>query len=167
MATSPLGGRGGPGPAVLGFLACGAVVRRSAFLAAGGFSLRYGIGGEEELLALDLRRQGWQLSYCDEVVACHHPVASAPVAGRAWRDPAPRRRRQARNALWTAWLRRPLGAAAGLTRRTAAGARHAPLRQGLLDAAAEWRWLLTERRPVPPAIEADLRLLARMAGGEP
>ena len=161
MAASPLCERGGLGPAVLGFLACGAVVRRSAFLAAGGFSLRYGIGGEEELLALDLRRQGWQLSYCDDVVACHQPVASVPVAGQAWRDPAPRRRRQTRNALWTAWLRRPVLSAAGVTVRTLAGARQAPVRQGLVDAAAEWRWVLTERRPVPPGIEADLRLLGR------
>ena len=34
-----------PGPRVLGFVACGAVVRRSPFLAAGGFSSKLGIGG--------------------------------------------------------------------------------------------------------------------------
>src|SRR5205807_7353355 len=38
MAQSPvLAAPGQPGPSILGFLACGAVVRRSAFLAVGGF----------------------------------------------------------------------------------------------------------------------------------
>jgi glycosyltransferase involved in cell wall biosynthesis len=38
MAGSPLGRAADlPGPSVLGFLACGAVVRRDAYLAAGGF----------------------------------------------------------------------------------------------------------------------------------
>jgi GT2 family glycosyltransferase len=47
MAASPLARDGLPGPAVMGFLACGAVVRRSAFLEVGGFDGRLGIGGEE------------------------------------------------------------------------------------------------------------------------
>src|SRR5690606_485586 len=37
-----------PGPSILGFLACGAVVRRSAFLAAGGFDKVVFFMGEEE-----------------------------------------------------------------------------------------------------------------------
>ncbi|MEA2254407.1 MAG: hypothetical protein QOG35_452, partial [Solirubrobacteraceae bacterium] len=45
MARSPLGTRPDlPGPRVLGFVACGAVVRRSAVLGVGGFDERYGIG---------------------------------------------------------------------------------------------------------------------------
>ena len=43
-----------PGPPVLGFVACGAMVRRAAYLDVGGFHPRYGVGGEEGLLALDL-----------------------------------------------------------------------------------------------------------------
>ena len=43
-----------PGRSVLGFLACGAVVRRSAFVQAGGFDPVVHFGGEEERLALDL-----------------------------------------------------------------------------------------------------------------
>ena len=39
---------------MLGFLACGAVARRSAVLACGGFHERYGFGGEEQLLAIDM-----------------------------------------------------------------------------------------------------------------
>lgn len=56
MADSPLRAEPGlPGPPVLGFVACGAVVRRSAFLAAGGFEPRFGVGGEETLLSIDSR----------------------------------------------------------------------------------------------------------------
>ena len=47
-----------PGPPVLGFLACGAVARRSAVLECGGFHPRYGFGGEEHLLAVDLAAAG-------------------------------------------------------------------------------------------------------------
>ena len=55
MAGSPLGRPPGyPGPAILGFVACGAIVRRSAFLAVGGFDSILELGGEETLLSLDL-----------------------------------------------------------------------------------------------------------------
>jgi hypothetical protein len=48
-----------PGPPVLGFIACGGIVRRAAFLEVGGFNSRLGVGGEEELLAVDLTARGW------------------------------------------------------------------------------------------------------------
>jgi N-acetylglucosaminyl-diphospho-decaprenol L-rhamnosyltransferase len=51
-----------PGPPVLGFIACGAVVRRAAFLEVGGFEVRLGVGGEEELLSIDLAERGWGLA---------------------------------------------------------------------------------------------------------
>ncbi len=101
MAHSPLPDRGDlPGPALLGFLACGAVVRRGAFLAAGGFDAHFGVGGEEELLALDLATSGWGLAYVDAVVAHHHrPPAGTRPDGHAapsatvcgWRGCAVRR----------------------------------------------------------------------------
>ena len=81
MRASPLPADGGaPGPPVLGFLACGAIARRSALLEVGGFHPRYGFGGEEHLLAIDLAAAGWQLAYVDDVVA-HHAPAPGP---RAW-----------------------------------------------------------------------------------
>src|SRR5215211_5264902 len=83
---------GGAGPAVLGFIACGAVVRRSAFLAGGGFDERYGVGGEEGPLAIELAARGWALTYLDDVTAQHWPSPR--------RDPASRRRIVTRNALW-------------------------------------------------------------------
>ncbi|WP_345187522.1 glycosyltransferase family 2 protein, partial [Actinomadura verrucosospora] len=112
MARAELGRPEGlPGPAILGFLACSVVVRRDAFLDAGGFSGVLHFGGEEELLALDLAAAGWGLAYVPDLVVHHHPSAAGP-------GPAARRRRQARNRVLTAWLRRPLPAVA----RTAASA---------------------------------------------
>jgi GT2 family glycosyltransferase len=155
MAHSPLLAADDlPGPSVLGFIACGAVVRRAAFLEVGGFHARLGVGGEEELLSVDLAARGWGLAYVDEeVVAHHHPSPS--------RDPSGRRRVQVRNALWSAWLRRPLGGAARQTAHLAALAIHQPgTSSGLLLAILGLPWVLRERRPVPPELEAALRTLA-------
>jgi GT2 family glycosyltransferase len=154
MALSPLPPAADlPGPSVLGFIACGAVVRRSAFLEAGGFDVRLGVGGEEELLAVDLAARGWGLAYVEEVVAHHHPSPS--------RDPSGRRRVQVRNALWSAWLRRPLGGAARQTAHLAALAMHQPgAWSGILLALLGLPWVLRERRPVPRELEAELRTLA-------
>jgi N-acetylglucosaminyl-diphospho-decaprenol L-rhamnosyltransferase len=154
MALSPLPPAADlPGPAVLGFIACGAVVRRAAFLEVGGFDVRLGVGGEEELLSLDLAARGWGLAYVEEVIAHHHPSPS--------RDPSGRRRVQVRNALWSAWLRRPLGGAARQTAHLAALAMHHPgAWSGVLLALLGLPWVLRERRPVPRALEAELRTLA-------
>ena len=154
MAHSPLPSAPDlPGPSVLGFIACGAVVRRAAFLEVGGFDVRLGVGGEEELLAVDLAARGWGLAYVEEVVAHHHPSPS--------RDPSGRRRIQVRNALWSAWLRRPLGGAARRTAHLAILALHQPgAWSGILLALAGLPWVLRERRPVHPELEAALRTLA-------
>jgi GT2 family glycosyltransferase len=152
MAHSPLPPTADlPGPSVLGFIACGAVVRRSAFLEVGGFHARLGVGGEEELVSVDLAARGWGLAYVDEVVAFHHPSPS--------RDPSGRRRVQVRNALWSAWLRRPLGGAA---RRTAhlVAMRQPGVWSGVLLAVLGLPWVLRERRPVQRELEAALRTLA-------
>ena len=154
MAHSPLPPADDlPGPSVLGFIACGAVVRRSAFLEVGGFDVRLGVGGEEELLSVDLAARGWGLAYTDEVVAHHHPSPS--------RDPSGRRRVQVRNALWSAWLRRPLGGAARRTARLAMlGMRQPGALSGVLLAVLGLPWVLRERRPVHRELEAALRTLA-------
>jgi GT2 family glycosyltransferase len=154
MALSPLPPAADlPGPAVLGFIACGAVVRRAAFLEVGGFDVRLGVGGEEELLSLDLAARGWGLAYVEEVIAHHHPSPS--------RDPSARRRVQVRNALWSAWLRRPLGGAARQTAHLAALAMHQPgVWSGMRLALLGLPWVLRERRPVPRELEAALRTLA-------
>ena len=59
MAASPMPPAAGlPWPRVLGFVACGAVVRREAVLAVGGFDRHYGIGGEENQPRAQPRRRG-------------------------------------------------------------------------------------------------------------
>ena len=130
------------------------MVRRSAFLEVGGFDARLGVGGEEELLSVDLAARGWGLAYVDEVVAHHHPSPSRDLSGR--------RRVQMRNALWSAWLRRPLGGAARQTAHLAALAVHqrGASSSGLLLAMLGLPWVLRERRPVPRELEAALRTLA-------
>jgi N-acetylglucosaminyl-diphospho-decaprenol L-rhamnosyltransferase len=153
MAASPLPEEPGlPGRPVLGFIACGAVVRRSAFLQVGGFHPRFGIGGEEELLAIDLAAAGWALAYVDTLVAHHHP---SPV-----RDRVGRRRVVLRNALWSAWLRRPVGSALRRTVRLLGPAVADPsLRPALVEALRGIPWVLRERRAVPPALESALLAL--------
>ena len=154
MRDSPLGDVDGVGPQVLGFVACGAVVRSAAYLAAGGFERRYVIGGEERLLALDLAERGWVCGYAEDVVAHHHPAAS--------RDPAARRAAAVRNDLWTSWLRRPATVALGDTGRAAVQARRdRATRRGLRAAVGGLGWVLPRRRPVGPATEAAVRLLER------
>ena len=138
-----------PGPAVLGFVACGAVVRRDAYLAVGGFHEFLGVGGEEQLLAIDLRSAGWGLAYVDSVVAHHHP---SPV-----RDPGARCRRQAANRLLTALLRRPLGVV--VARTAAALIADGASRRALLDVAAVLPAVLRERRVVDKGVEERLRLI--------
>ncbi len=153
MAGSPLGWPADlPGPSVLGFVACGAVVRRSAYLEVGGFHPRFGVGGEEELLAIDLAARGWGLAYVDEVVAHHHPSPS--------RDPAGRRRTQVRNAAWSVWLRRPVGTVARQLLAMAPRLATDPAtRSGLLEAVCGLPWVLRDRAVVSRELECWLRPL--------
>jgi len=155
MARSPLPVEEGlPGPRVLGFVACGAVVRRDAVLEVGGFDERYGIGGEESRLALDLARAGWWLAYAPDVVAHHHPERRAAASART------RRARAARNDLWTAWLRRPLRVA---LRRSPAilAAAGAAAPQATLAAVRGARWVARERGTLPGVAEHEARLVDR------
>ena len=156
MATSPLPGEDLPGPAVLGFIACGAVVRRKAYLEAGGFDEHFGVGGEEELLALDLARRGWSLAYVDAVVAHHHPH---PV-----RDPSRRTTTVVRNALWCTWLRRPLPAALRRSGRLVRDAMTTPeARAGVSEALRGAPWVLGARRVIPAELERGVRALETAA----
>jgi GT2 family glycosyltransferase len=150
MASSPLGKDADlPGPSVLGFVACGAIVRRDAYLEAGGFRSRLSVGGEEEILAVDLAESGWGLAYVPEVVAHHHPSDQ--------RDEHGRRRVVTRNALWSVWLRRRAQGAARQTWRLVRGSVNDPAgRAGIADALRGLPWVLRERRPVSARLEAQL-----------
>jgi GT2 family glycosyltransferase len=153
LAGSPVPGRPGlPGPALMSFLAGASVLRAGPFRAAGGFSPRLWLGGEEELLAADLVTGGHVLCYLAGAVVHHHP---SPV-----RDPTRRRWLGIRNTLWFTWLRRPPVAA---LRRTAELARTVPADRtsaaAFGAAAAGLPWVLRQRRPVPAHVESWLRLL--------
>jgi GT2 family glycosyltransferase len=155
MERSPLSAhRGAVGRPVLGFVACGAVVRREAFLSVGGFEGRFGIGGEESPLALELAAAGWELAYVPDVVAHHHPAGGGVRPGR--------RATMLRNEIWATWLRRPAGAAA---RRTVGlVARSGPRRHtaaGVAQAVRGGGWVARERRVVPAGVERALRALER------
>jgi GT2 family glycosyltransferase len=155
MASSPLGEDADlPGPSVLGFVACGAIVRRDAYLEAGGFPSRLSVGGEEEILAVDLAERGWGLAYVPQVVAHHHPSDQ--------RDEQRRRRVVTRNALWSVWLRRRARGAARQTWRLVRGSVGDPAgRAGIGDAVRGLPWVLRERRPVPAHLEEQLCALDR------
>lgn len=153
LAASPLARGALPGPRLLGFLGCAAVARREAFLAAGGYSRLLFIGGEEELLACDLAARSWPVVYADDVVAHHWP---SPV-----RDARRRRCQELRNRVLVAWLRRPLPQAAAATASLVrAAAWDAVARRALTEAAVRLPAAVIRRRRLPPAVEADIRLLA-------
>ncbi|MFF9819154.1 glycosyltransferase family 2 protein [Streptomyces sp. NPDC014006] len=153
LARSPLGPAIDlPGVQVLGFLACAGVVRRSAYLDAGGFHPVLFFGGEETVLAYDLAARGWGVTHCPDVVAHHHPDPASPRPGR----PAAQRR----NDVLTAWLRRPLPQALARTRDLAAEARHDPVaRQALRETLTRLPAALRARRPLPPHLERAARTL--------
>jgi GT2 family glycosyltransferase len=141
-----------PGRPLLGFLAGASVVRRSAFLEAGGFPENAFIGGEEQVLAVDLATRGWWLCYVPELVVHHYPSPR--------RDLFARRSHLMRNALWFAWLRRPLGSALRRTFRAACALPwDAAVRHGFFAALAGLPGVLHQRRVVPPEVERSLRLL--------
>jgi GT2 family glycosyltransferase len=152
MAHSPLGTPPDmPGPALLGFVACAALVRTEAFDAVGGFDPVVRFPGEEERPALDLAAAGWGLSYVEEVTVHHHPSPRRHAPGR----------RQAgiwRSRVLTALMRRPVADVAAVL----AGALRAgrPGREGLVRALPDMPAALRRRRPVPPRVRQHLRLLA-------
>lgn len=137
---------------ILGFLACGAVVRRDAFLSVNGFAPWLGIGGEEQLLCIDLAVGGWDMVYFPEVVASHFPSRQ--------RDPDARHALQVRNALWVSWLRRsPWGAAVGSWPWLAEALQNPAARQGIAKAISGLHSVARYRKSVPPAVERALRML--------
>lgn len=158
MSRSPLVPEvGQPGRPVLGFVASGAVVRRSAYLEVGGCHRCYGVGGAERLLAIDLTAAGWQVSYVDDVVALHCPDAD--------QDRPDRLVRELRNDLWTVWLRLPFADAVRASVRRLGPRWHAAEGwRAVVAAAAGLPWVVRERRPVTRDLVASLRLVGGSRG---
>jgi GT2 family glycosyltransferase len=152
LAGSPLGTAPDlPGPSLLGFVACAALVRTEAFEQVGGFDAVVRFPGEEERVALDLAAAGWGVAYVDEVTVHHHPSP---------RRDAPERRQAAlwRSRLLTALMRHPLPALPPLV--AAAVRAGEPGRRGLLGAVPDLPAALRSRRPVPGHVWDDVRRLA-------
>ncbi|MBG7696858.1 glycosyltransferase [Streptomyces sp. MC1] len=161
LRESPLSGPDWlPGPALGSFLAAATVLRTEAFRAGGGFHPGLWLGGEEELLACDLLRQGWWLAYAEELTVHHH-------ASRL-RDSTARRVLGLRNTLWFTWLRRPLLPA---LRRTGHLVRTVPRdaasARAFAHATAGLPWVLRQRDPVPPDLERRLAALERARRDSP
>jgi GT2 family glycosyltransferase len=146
MATSPLPSAGLPGPALLGFIACAAVFRREAFLDAGGYEPKFFVGGEEELLTLDLVARGWRVAYVPQLTVHHYPSPQ--------RDNAARQKIVIRNALWVAWLRLPFLYAMEETWRIYWSAPdHETFKRALLSALNELPWVYQKRQVLPPQVQ--------------
>ena len=141
MSASPLDRRGLPGPALVGYMAGACVFRTAAFHEAGGYEPRLFIGGEEELVALDVLGAGHAIVYCDAVVTTHCPSPS--------RDASLRRRVLARNAALVAWLRLPLSEALAATWRAfSLLIRERSLRRHALTWLHDIVWAVARRRVV-------------------
>jgi GT2 family glycosyltransferase len=154
LANSALGRRPDlPGPSILGFMTCSAMVRKQAFEAVGGFSDILHFRGEEQLLAFDLAASGWDLCYCPDLVAIHQP--SAKRATTTAQDA-----RMLRNAVLTTWMRRPmrhcLKASGTLMRAALQDGEHA---RSAAEAIVRLPAALRRRRPLPPNVEEALALL--------
>ncbi len=153
LANSPLPTRADlPGTPVLGFLGCAAVVRRSAFLAAGGYHPLLFFGAEEALLAYDLTAAGWGVVHEPSLLS-HHGPDTGPRPGRAVA--------LRRNALLTAWLRRPLRIALRETGRLLGEWAHGGTDAGraLREALVRFPAALRLRRPLPAWVEDQIALL--------
>jgi GT2 family glycosyltransferase len=149
MAISPLPDEGLPGRTILGFMAGASVIRVSAFRQCGGYCGRLFLGGEEELMALDLAARGWKMRYCEALTVHHHPSIS--------RNARQRRALLARNALWIAVLRLPWRAVA---RRLLAIRRLRSSRAHVLwQLVHALPWALRERCVIPQQVERMRRCI--------
>ncbi len=151
MAASPLGTEPDlPGPSLLGFVACAALVRSEAFTAVGGFDPVVRFPGEEERVALDLAAAGWGLAYVDDVTVHHHPStrreADAERQAGIWRS-----------RVLTAVMRYPLRDVAGQLLRVARAGR--PGRRGLAGAVPRVPAALRRRQVLPAEVMHGVREL--------
>lgn len=156
LANSALGCRHDlPGPSILGFLACSAMVRKSAFEAAGGFSEILHFRGEERLLALDLAALGWDLCYCAELTAIHQPSVQRPTT-------AAQDARSLRNDVLTTWLRRPVRHCARATGALLGAAVHdTEHTRAAVEAVLRLPAVIAHRRRLPSTVESALAVLER------
>jgi GT2 family glycosyltransferase len=154
LAASPLPAEPDlPGRPVLGFLGCACVVRREAFLDAGGYHPVLFFGAEETLLAYDLAAAGWGVAHTPDLIARHCPDEGGERTGR--------KALVRRNEVLTRWMRRPLpDAVAATVRLTRDAVLDGPgARTAARGVAKRLPAALRARRPLPPAVERAARTL--------
>ncbi|HEX5463484.1 MAG TPA: glycosyltransferase [Burkholderiales bacterium] len=159
MACSRLPSAGLPGPALVGFMAGASVFRTAAFRQAGGYESRLFIGGEEELIALDLLSDEWKIVYAPMLTVHHYPSPQ--------RDAPARRVLLARNAIWVGWLRLPARDAwrrTGHVLRDCARTGRLLYTMGVTLRGAPW--VLRHRRCVAPQVMELLHRVQRDAGDD-
>ncbi|GLU32034.1 glycosyltransferase [Trinickia caryophylli] len=158
MSESPLSRAGLPGPALVGFMAGACVFRASAFRAMGGYEPHLFIGGEEELLSLDLLDAGHAIVYCGTIAVTHRPSST--------RDAPLRRLMLARNAAIVAWLRLPASEAIVRTwRALAVFVRERRLAARAWPFLRDIGWALKRRRAVgAPVLAMRRRVLDAQRG---
>lgn len=155
MRDSPLDRHDLPGPSLVGYMAGACVFRTAMFRAVGGYEPRLFIGGEEELVALDVLDSGRAIVYCDKMTVLHRPSSQ--------RDAGLRRRLLARNAALVAWLRLPWRDAARATLNacvTAARGGHPFADLGALLRGVGWA---VRKRRVVDARVIEMRRLVQHA----
>jgi len=136
------------GPGRPSFSAGACVVRRSAFLDAGGFQRRLPAGARERLLAFDMAAAGWSVAYSPDLVAHRSGPGDARASELEIDEP------------FIALLRRSRAAALRATCRLARAAlRDREARKALRQALSGLPWLLRNRKPLPPHLEQALALL--------
>jgi GT2 family glycosyltransferase len=149
LERSPLVGGDLPGVAIAGFMSCASIVRRRAFLEVGGFDDVTQFRGEEERVALDLIDRGWELRYLPDVVAYHEPSVNRLTSNR-------QRRREARNDVLSAVMRRPW---AVVVSRASRHCRRPAGAIGVAESAVRAPLALARRRRLSEPAEAIAALL--------
>jgi GT2 family glycosyltransferase len=145
MRNSPLDQGDLPGPPLTGYIAGACIFRTDVFRAVGGYEPRLFIGGEEELVALDVLTAGSAIVYMDSAVVHHHPSRA--------RDSRLRRRLLARNTAWISWLRLPWREAWSATARAFALLwREGAFVHDVFTMISALPWALARRRVAPPAV---------------
>jgi glycosyltransferase involved in cell wall biosynthesis len=154
VARSPLPGHGTPGTAVLGFMACAAMVRREDFLRVGGFDDVVRFPGEEERLSWDLAAAGRALIYLPGPVVHHHPSPRR-------HDPYARQRQVSRSRVLSGVLRLPWPRV--LDRAATEWRAGAARRRGVLDALPDLPRAMRRRRRLPEEVLNNISQLERRA----
>lgn len=130
-------------------------VRRSAYLAAGGFDERFFMLVEGRDLAARLVRAGYRIRYCPEVRFQHCQESNRPTTNAVYRN-AGRLYYEFRNEIWYTWRYFPLGLALVKSTANVLSTFRIAVREralsawvrGHLDGYLGLRWTLRHRLPL-------------------